>query len=150
MNQHGKKYEFLTANFKNVKVPFLTYPIDVIIEEQNVPRNELEIQTETVGNATILILDGPVDSATTDAFKKAVDALAARPGAKIVLDCTNLTYLNSRAIGLLVGYHRRVIATRGLFTMCNLNAKLVKTLELMQIGKSLLIYDTREQAMELM
>ena len=113
-------------------------------------RTELEIFISHDNGIDIVMIDGPVDSATIDAFKEKLDPHFNRNGAKVVLDCQHLTYLNSRAIGLLVKYHRSVIVVRGRMAVCNLNPKLVRTLELLQLGKALFIYDSREKALESM
>ncbi|HMO51948.1 MAG TPA: STAS domain-containing protein [Kiritimatiellia bacterium] len=110
------------------------------------PRNELEIDVVQDGDVHIVTVDGPVDSATIEVFKEKLDAVCNQPGVRVILDCQRLTYLNSRAIGLLVSYHRRSISSRGKLALCALNPKLVRTLELLQIGKALLTYDTRENA----
>lgn len=90
---------------------------------------------------------GPVDSATLDTFKAQMDELCNRPAARVLMDCRELAYVNSRGIGLLVKYHRQLMMTRGRFALCHLNPKLVRTMELLQIGKTLAIYPTRDEAL---
>ncbi len=109
---------------------------------------ELDVLVNAEGGVDLVELDGPVDSATIETFKARLDPVCNRPGAKVLLDCQHLTYLNSRAIGLLVQYHRKAALTRGRFVLCRLNTKLVRSLELLQLGKTLVIFDTREQALE--
>lgn len=113
-------------------------------------KNELEITISKDGEVDVALLDGPIDSATIDLFKDKLDPLCIRPGAKVLVDCSHLTYLNSRAIGLLVKYHRGLAVSRGRLVFCNLNSKLVRTLELLQLGKALVICDSREKAMAVM
>jgi len=110
----------------------------------------LDISVAKDGQVDIALIDGPVDSATIDVFKERLDAVCNHPGAKVLLDCHQLTYLNSRAIGLLVKYHRSLLLTHGRFAICNLNTRLVRTLELLQLGKTLFIYESREKALEVM
>jgi len=108
----------------------------------------LEICISRDGQIDLAVIDGPVDSATIEALKDKLDPVCNQPGAKVLLDCQHLTYLNSRAIGLLVKYHRSLMASRGRLVLCNLNPKLVRTLELLQLGKALSIYESREKALE--
>lgn len=108
---------------------------------------ELEVKVRTDGNAQVVSLSGPVDSATQDLFREQLSPVCAVPGARVVLDCTELTYLNSRSIGLLMRYNRDLQMSRGRLVLCNLNQKLVRTLELLQIGKSLVIYPTLAEAL---
>ncbi len=109
------------------------------------PLLEVEIQSE--GNVSIAVIRGPVDSATIDLFKDSLDPICLPQGARVLLDCKGLTYLNSRAIGLLMKYHRSLMVTRGRLALCGLNEKLVRTLDLLQLGKSLVSYPTREEAL---
>ncbi|HMP90798.1 MAG TPA: STAS domain-containing protein [Kiritimatiellia bacterium] len=110
-------------------------------------RTELEVFISHENGIDIVMVDGPVDSATIDAFKEKLDPVLNRQGAKVILDCQHLTYLNSRAIGLLVKYHRGLMLSRGQMAVCNLNSKLVRTLELLQLGKALFIHESREKAL---
>jgi len=115
-----------------------------------VSKNELEVMISKDGEVDMVRLDGPIDSATIENFKDKLDPLCNKPGAKVLVDCAHLSYLNSRAIGLLVKYHRSLAVSRGRLVFCNLNSKLVRTLELLQLGKALQICESREKAMELM
>jgi anti-anti-sigma factor len=106
-----------------------------------------ETHVTQVGEITVAAPHGPLDSATLADFQAVVGPLCARGGARVLLDCEALTYMNSRAIGLLMKYSRGLAVARGHFAMCCLNSKLVRTLDLLQIGKSLSIYPTREEAL---
>lgn len=113
-------------------------------------KTELEISVSRDGEIETAIIDGPVDSATLDFLREKLDPVCNQPGAKVILDCRYLTYLNSRAIGLLVKYHRGLMLTQGRMALCGLNAKLIRTLDLLQLSKALSIYDSREKAQEAM
>jgi anti-sigma B factor antagonist len=106
-----------------------------------------ETYVTQAGDVTVAAPHGPLDSATLDKFQEVVGPLCAHGGSKVLLDCTNLTYMNSRAIGLLMKYHRGLLVSRGHFALCCLNSKLVRTLDLLQIGKTLAIHSTREEAL---
>lgn len=109
-------------------------------------KQDLEISVSSENGIDIVVIDGPVDSATIEAFRERLDPVCLRSGAKVVLDCQRLTYLNSRAIGMLVKYHRSLLLGRGCLALCNLNPKMVRTLELLQLGKALFVHGTREEA----
>ena len=107
----------------------------------------LDVVVEEDAGNTVVTITGPVDSATLDLFKDQIEPPCCKPGAKVLLDCKGMTYLNSRAIGLLMKWHRQLMMSRGRFVMCNLNQKLVRTLELLHIGKDLNICKNREEAL---
>ena len=108
---------------------------------------ELEIKIRTEGGLPILVISGPVDSATFDRFQDTLGPYCLTPGAKVVLDCTKLTYLNSRSIGLLMRHHRGLQISHGRLAIAHLNQKLVRTLDLLQLGKSLAVYPSVEEAL---
>ena len=113
-----------------------------------VEKNVLNVYITQEGDVNVIVGVGPVDSATFEAFRQKMDPVCSKAGVRILLDCKELTYLNSRAIGLLVKYQRTVVVARGRFALCNLNPKLVRTLDLLQLGKALVIHPTREAALE--
>jgi anti-anti-sigma factor len=108
---------------------------------------ELEIDVEQVATVTVVRVAGPVDSAGVDLFRTRLNPLCSQPGARVLLDCQDLTYLNSTSIGLLMKYHRGLLVSRGKLVLCAVNSKLLRTLDLLQIGKTLQIYATREEAL---
>ena len=108
---------------------------------------ELEIKIRSDGHVSILTLSGPVDSATFDRFQDTLGPFCLIPGAKVLLDCSKLTYLNSRSIGLLMRHHRGLQISHGRLALAHVNQKLVRTLDLLQIGKSLAIYPSVEEAL---
>lgn len=110
-------------------------------------RPVFDVVIESSGSVAIAQVCGPVDSETIELFKEKLDAVCLRQGARVLMDCRDLTYLNSRAIGLLVKYQRSLMVSRGRFALCSVNEKLVRTLELLQLGKSLAIYKTREEGL---
>lgn len=108
---------------------------------------ELEIDVEQVATVTVVRVAGPVDSAGVDLFRTRLNPLCSQPGVRVLLDCQDLTYLNSTSIGLLMKYHRGLQVSRGKLVLCAVNSKLIRTLDLLQIGKTLQIYATREEAL---
>lgn len=108
---------------------------------------ELEINVEQVGRVAVVRVAGPVDSASVDLFRTHLNPICSQPGAHVLLDCQDLSYLNSTSIGLLMKYHRGLLVTRGKLALCAVNTKLVRTLDLLQIGKTLQLYAGREEAL---
>lgn len=107
---------------------------------------KFEASSTQSGELIILELTGLVDASTIEEFKEKMESICSRPGTKVILDCSALTYLNSRAIGMVVGYHRRLATENGKLALCGLNAKLVKTLALLQLDKTLMVFETQEKA----
>ena len=110
----------------------------------------LDVKFEQNGKVKIVSLFGPIDSATHDYFKNTMDPLFLTPGAFVLIDCTGLTYINSKGLSLLARYHRACLVTFGAMSVCNVNRKLVRTMDLLGLGKILKFYENREQALAAM
>jgi stage II sporulation protein AA (anti-sigma F factor antagonist) len=110
----------------------------------------LEVKIEQKDDIVQVTLSGPVDSATKDVFKDNLDPIFKNKGVKVVFDCENLTYMNSRALGLLSSYRRRCYVNGGRLALCNLNTKIVRTMDLLGLGKLLKRYDSLDEAYEAM
>lgn len=113
-------------------------------------RPTLKMFLEQEGGVSVVAVQGPVDSESFDQFKEELDAVCLTLGARVLLDCRQLTYLNSRAIGLIMKYHRGLVVNRGRFALYGLNERMVRTLELLQLGKALATFSTREEALAAM
>lgn len=107
----------------------------------------LNIGISTDSGLTICHVSGPADSDNIERLREALERLTHIPNALILMDCTELTYLNSRAIGMLLKYYRQIAFNRGRLAIFGINTKIVRTLELLHIGKELPIYATREEAL---
>lgn len=110
-------------------------------------KSDVDVFISQEGDVTIAAVIGPVDSANMEKFREKIQPAFAKQGAKVLLDCSQLTYLNSRGIGLLVSYQKQLLFSRGRVAICNLNNRLVRTLELLDLGKSLPIFPSREEAL---
>lgn len=106
----------------------------------------LDIHVEPRDDVTLVSLNGPVDSATFDQFKQTLDPLCKGGGIKLVLNCRNLSYMNSKGIGLLASLHRSALINMGNIVLACLNHKIVKTLDLLGLGKRLKIFEDVDEA----
>ena len=107
----------------------------------------LKVDTEYEEKVAVLTIAGPVDSATFEQFKTALHAACQKRGSRVLLDCKDLTYMNSKSFGLLAQHHRICLVGMGRMALCNLNRKMVKTMDLLGLGQMLKIYGTREEAL---
>jgi anti-anti-sigma factor len=108
----------------------------------------LELNAELIGNINVLRVKGPVDSATFEEFREFLGKYCQQKDGTVLLDCSGLTYMNSKALGLLSSYHRTMLAGMGRLALCNLNRKLVKTMDLLGLGQMLKMYDSCEEALK--
>ncbi len=110
----------------------------------------LDVQVAQVEDVSVVTIIGPVDSVTIDTFESMIKPLIAAKRPKIVVDCTNLNYINSTGIGALSGFRRRCYTGGGRLFLCNPSAKIVRSLDMLGLGRVFKIYATREEALEAM
>ena len=107
----------------------------------------VEFVEETRDDVTILRMIGSVQAADNEKFAREIQGLLEDGKIRLVIDATNLDYLNSRAMGELVAYYQRARATNGNLALVNLKPMVAKILR--AIGLSTLIgcYRTIDEAL---
>ena len=108
----------------------------------------LTTQFEEQDGIKMLRLSGPLDSATYMDFKTLVDTLLHDTGSKLILDCANLTYVNSKGLALLGRYQRTSAQNNGFFGITSLNKRITRTIDLLGMKKLVKLYDTVDEAIE--
>lgn len=119
-------------------------------EGNTVNKPALEGNVEEQNGIIVVTLIGPVDSATLDIFQKTLDSVSRQQRAKVLIDCSQLTYMNSRAVGLLTSYRRQIYAGGGRLALSELDKKIVRTLDLLGLGKVIKTYPSRDEAVAAM
>jgi anti-anti-sigma factor len=105
-----------------------------------VGKAELDIDIRQEGPVTVFKLSGPVDSANFAKFKRELARACMGGRARVVVDCEDLTYMNSKGFGVLTMHYRGQLSGKGELVVCGLNRKLVKTMDLLGLGGMLKMY----------
>ena len=108
----------------------------------------LTMQIENRDGIQLIHVSGPLDAMTHEQFKNLLDPMIGQPNVHIVLDCENLTYVNSKGLALLGRYQRVAIQNLSIFGIAALNRRITKTIELLGMGKLVKLYPTVEEAMQ--
>ena len=111
---------------------------------------ELDVKIEERGDVTVITLVGPIDSATFDHFKAMVSSYTRAAPARVLIDCRQLTYINSKGIGLLANWHRKAMIKMGGIVLVGLSPRITKTLELLGLGKRLRICEDEAEALAML
>ena len=109
----------------------------------------LNFEIEDRNGIRLIHVSGPLDSATYDQFKNYMDPLIGQSRVRIVLDCQNLTYVNSRGLTLMVHYERTVKRGFSFFGVAALRPRILKGIELLGLNKVVTWYPTLEEALEI-
>ena len=107
----------------------------------------LTTQIESREGVQVIHISGPLDSMTHDRFKDLLDPMVSQPRVRIVLDCENLSYVNSKGLALLGRYQRIALQNLSFLGIAALNRRITKTIELLGMSKLVKLYPTLAEAM---
>lgn len=107
---------------------------------------ECQIKHETREAVDLLRLDGALDSYSFGRLENTLSTLRNQSRHRIVLDCTNLDYINSAALGALIGFARRARENGGDLKLSSLTPKIFSIVELLGFDKVLQIFPDSELA----
>ncbi|MBN2561688.1 MAG: STAS domain-containing protein [Phycisphaerae bacterium] len=111
-------------------------------------RHQLDIRVEQHGPVSILCLVGSVDASNLDVFEDALKSVCDREHAKVVVDCDELSYVNSTSFGLLFHYHKVCESRHGKFVLCSVREKILNLIRLLGLENVLRIHGTQAEALE--
>jgi anti-sigma B factor antagonist len=99
----------------------------------------LKFTNREVDGVTVVALDGRIVlGEESNALRERVKALVAEGKKKIVLNMSNITFIDSAGLGTLVAAHHSAKAQGAALKLCNLGAKFQ---EVLQITKLLTVFD---------
>jgi len=110
-------------------------------------QHALEIKREKAGEVDVVCLGGSLDTATTDVFSKTMQPLSSQ-GARVVVDCMGLTYVNSMCFALFNKYNKECEAAGGKLVYCCIPQKIAQIIHLLGLHETLQIAMSREEAIK--
>ncbi len=106
----------------------------------------MEISTRTSNDIHIVAVSGSLDSATSPAAQKALDAVLA--GArKVALDFSGLDYISSAGLRVLLGAAKQIRASGGTLRMFGLNQSVREVFEISGFSSILAVYPSEAEAL---
>ncbi|MBR6021003.1 MAG: STAS domain-containing protein [Kiritimatiellae bacterium] len=102
---------------------------------------------ETVDGIQVVRIAGPIDSVTHDEFKTFLEPLVNQKRARIVLDCTGVTYINSKGLALIGRCQRLILQNLSFMAVAGLNKRITKTIELLGLSRVVKLYPSVPDAM---
>jgi anti-sigma B factor antagonist len=109
--------------------------------------SKLQIAERHVDDVTVLNLSGELTVDDGDiAFGKHVDALVDNGRSKIVVDLSNVTYIDSAGVGMMVAELKRVRQAGGEMKLAHLTARSHHLLAMMKLKLVFDIFDDEQAA----
>ena len=107
----------------------------------------LTTQIENRGGIQLVHVSGALDAMTHDPFEDLLAPMVNQSHVGIVLDCTDLTYINSQGLALLGHFQRISFRNLSFLGIAGLNRRITKTIEMLGMGKQVKLYPTVDEAM---
>lgn len=109
-----------------------------------------EVHEETIEQRTrVIAVSGDLDMAAAPAFeKRLLDSVSGEE--PVILDLSDVTYMDSTAIGALIAVRRQANMTRGRFALVCQPGDIRRMIEYTGLDAAFDVAETREQAMGLL
>jgi anti-sigma B factor antagonist len=104
------------------------------------------IQREEQGVLDVIRLDGSLDAYSFPRLEATLNGLRESKRNRVILDCANLEYISSAALGALIGFARRARESNGDLKLARLSPKIMNIVELLGFHKILELYKDIDQA----
>src|SRR6266852_2320749 len=97
----------------------------------------MQITKQFIGKTVVLTVEGRLDVYWADHFAAAVDQEIRQGSHHIQLDLSQVAFLSSAGIGVLVKFYRELKSIQGSFAVSNCSRTVLKILELSKLDKLL-------------
>lgn len=100
------------------------------------------------GSILIIAINGEIDHHSAEEIKSVTEHnLKERNSKNIIFDFTNVTFMDSAGIGMLIGRYKTLSYIGGKICLCNPSGNIKKLINLSGINKIINIFDTKEAAL---
>lgn len=96
----------------------------------------------------VVAVGGEIDLFTAPELKAAIGEALESGHTRIVVDLTATTFLDSTALGVLIGAVKRLRSRDGVLTIVNTDPNIAKTFEITGLDQIFTIRPSREEAVE--
>jgi anti-sigma B factor antagonist len=115
-----------------------TYGKDVLVQL-------LEISTHKDGRYAVVTLRGELDLAGASGLRDRLRTTCDQNGGRVVLDLTDLTFIDSTGLAILVEYHEKARAAGGRLILLAPRAAVLRILDITGLDERLTICDRIEE-----
>jgi anti-sigma B factor antagonist len=99
------------------------------------------------GQATVIDLAGDIDLHRVGAMHHELLAVVREQPAKLIIDLTNVGYMDSSGVGMLVDIFRRVNGYTGFMALVGPNPRVQNLFEITKLDRFFKIYPTLDEAL---
>lgn len=108
---------------------------------------EFSLSQDTIDEERhVVAVTGEIDLFTAPELKAALGEAIEAGRRRIVVDLSDTTFLDSTALGVLIGTVKRLRSREGRLTLVNTDANIAKTFEITGLDQIFAIFSTRDEA----
>jgi anti-sigma B factor antagonist len=107
---------------------------------------ELNLTTHSQSGATVVAADGEIDLHTAPALRDTLGQLEQSGAREIVVDLSGVGFLDSSALGTLVGAHKDLHASGGILKVVCAQPNILKVFEITRLSEVIPVFDSVERA----
>jgi anti-sigma B factor antagonist len=107
---------------------------------------DLELETRHDGDVAIVVAHGEVDVFTAPGLDSALDALTADGTARLVIDLSRVSFLDSTGLGVIVKALKHAREAGGWLHLVITSGRIRKIFEITGLDASIPIFDTAQDA----
>ena len=107
----------------------------------------MKLDVSTSHQITIItVCESRMDASVAPEFRKRVIELCMTPGVELILDMNQVTFIDSSALGALVGCYKAVISCNGSFALCGVSGAVLELLKLTRLESVFPCYPSIDDA----
>jgi len=110
--------------------------------------DQLSHKTEDKPEAVILYLSGEIDSTHSNELSELLTATREATKKNLIIDLTEVKYIDSAGLGVLVSEHTRWVKRGSQFRLCNPNLTVQTVLQTSHLDHFFDIYPSQEEALQ--
>ena len=108
---------------------------------------DFDLHVRREGQVTIVTPSGEVDIATSVPLKEALNDLVLHGQVHLIVDLSDVTFLDSTALGVLIGTRRKAHTFKGSFALVCNNERLMRLFTITSLDKVFTFYPTLDEAL---
>lgn len=108
----------------------------------------MQIKEKKINQADVLELFGEIDINNSPEFRKVFDRLIKEDRKKILLNFSQISYIDSSGLATLVEMLQRLKRIGGILRLCNLSEKVKGLFEITKLDKLFSIFASEEEALK--
>jgi len=107
----------------------------------------MEAQVEEKGEVVVVHIEGRLDAASSPQLEKQINGVIDAGHFKVILDCTNLDYLSSAGMRLMLSVFKKLKGVEGKLVACNLKDEVMNVIKMAGFHQVLEFYPSIEESM---